>query len=311
MKRRYDVMVVGDYTIDMIFTGLDGFPAPGKEVVGSGFAMVPGETYNAAIAMHRLGVKVGWAGDFGNDEFSRQALRQVRAEGLDEALFVRHKRPYRRITVAASYPDDRAFITYYDPEPTIPAAIKALLTASARYLYIPGFYAGPFLTAGNILARCKGMRLIMDGNSHDDVTLDKPAVRKALQKVDILLPNTLEARRMTGVEDLSKAIQVLNRYCSLVVVKDGAGGAYACCEGTITHAPALPIKPLDTTGAGDCFNAGFIKAYLDGKPLMECLRWGNIVGGLSTQGYGATGRRITPADVAHWEKDIAKNPEDG
>lgn len=304
MKRTYDVMVVGDYTIDMIFTGLDGFPALGKEIIGSGFAMLPGETYNAAIAMHRLGIKVGWAGDFGNDDFSRQALKQVRAEGLDDALFVRHKRPYRRITVAASYPDDRAFITYYDPDPAVPAAMKALLFAKAKYLYIPGFYAGTFLTVGNMLVRAKGMRLIMDGNSHDDVTLDKPEVRKALQKVDVLLPNTLEARRMTGEDDLSKAIQVLNKYCPLVVVKDGAGGAYACYEGTLTHAPALSVKPLDTTGAGDCFNAGFIKAYLDGKSLAECLRWGNIVGGLSTQGYGATGRRVTQADVEHWLKEI-------
>lgn len=304
MKRTYDVMVVGDYTIDLIFTGLDGFPAMGKEIIGSGFAMLPGETYNAAIAMHRLGVKVGWAGDFGNDDFSRQALKQVRAEGLDDALFVCHKRPYRRITVAASYPDDRAFITYYDPDPTVPAAMKALLFAKARYLYVPGFYAGAFLTIGNMLVRAKGMRLIMDGNSHDDVTLDKPEVRKALQKVDILLPNTLEARRMTGEADLSKAIQVLNQYCPLVVVKDGAGGAYAGQKGQIVHAPALKVKPLDTTGAGDCFNAGFIKAYLDGKPLAECLRWGNIVGGLSTQGHGATGRRVTLADVAHWLKEI-------
>ena len=65
-------------------------------------------------AMHRLGLKVGWAADFGDDDFSRFTLERARAEGLDDALFVHHRRPLRRITVALSYPDDRAFITYVD-----------------------------------------------------------------------------------------------------------------------------------------------------------------------------------------------------
>jgi sugar/nucleoside kinase (ribokinase family) len=77
-----------------------------------------------------------------------------------------------------------------------------------------------------------------------------------------------------------------------VVVKAGADGAYAYQKGQLLHMPALNLKPLDTTGAGDCFNAGFLRAWLDGYPLETCLRWGNIVGGLSTQGYGATGRKV-------------------
>lgn len=307
MTPRYDVIVAGDYCLDLIFTGLPTFPQLGKEVVSTGFAMIPGASYNSAVAMHRLGLKVGWATDFGNDDFSRFVLERVREEGLDEALLVRHDRPMRRITVAVSYPHERAFIAFYDPlqgasrpEPAIPAAMKALATASARVLYVSGLYYGPLFDAGRLLARAKHMKLVMDGNSGDEAVLADPAVRKSVQNVDVLMPNAAEARRLTGREDLAEAMQMLAGLGPLVVVKDGGNGAYACSGDEIIHAPAIPIAPLETTGAGDCFNAGFIKAWLDGRPLAECLRWGNVVGGLSTLAPGGTGQVVTAEDVRQW-----------
>jgi sugar/nucleoside kinase (ribokinase family) len=301
MAKTFDVIAVGSYCTDLVFTGLPAFPELGKEVVGTGFDMLPGETYNSVVAMHRLGVKVGWAADFGNDDFSRFSLERTRAEGLDESLFVHHRRPMRRITVAASYPEERAFITYYDPEPAVPAGLKALVTASARALFVPGFYYGRLSEAGLKLARARQIKLVMDGNSSaEDATLENPAARKAVQSVDVLLPNASEARRLAGVSDLAQAIRMLAALGPLVVVKDGARGAYACSGGEIVHAPAIRVEPLDTTGAGDCFDAGFVKAWLDGRPLEQCLQWGNVVGGLSTLARGGTGRVITAKEVEQW-----------
>jgi sugar/nucleoside kinase (ribokinase family) len=302
MTPHYDVIVAGDYCLDLIFTGLPAFPALGKEVVGTGFAMIPGASYNSAVAMHRLGLKVGWATDFGNDDFSRFVLERVRQEGLDEALLVHHDRPMRRITVAASYPHDRAFIAFYDPEPAVHAAMKALATASAQVLYVSGLYYGSLFDAGRLLVRARHMKLVMDGNSGDEAVLANPAVRKSVQNVEVLMPNASEARRMTGTDDLVAAMQTLAALGPLVVVKDGGNGAYACAGGQIIHAPAIPITPMETTGAGDCFNAGFIKAWLDGRPLAECLRWGNVVGGLSTLAPGGTGKVVTVEEVQRWLK---------
>jgi hypothetical protein len=294
---RYDVIVVGDYFVDLIFNGLPQFPELGKEIVGSGFEMLPGGAYNAALAMHRLGLGVGWAADFGDDDFSRFALERARAEGLDDSLFVRHPRPLRRITAALSFPGDRAFITYVDPEPGTPAALKALLTASARVLFISGVYYGNLYTAGSALVRAKRMKVFMDGNSGDEVTLSHPAVRRSLQSVEAFLPNADEARRMTGKADLCEAMTALAGLCPLVIVKDGANGAYARAGEQTFHAPGISVAAVDTTGAGDCFSAGFLKAWFDGRPLAECLRWGNVVGGLSTTALGGTGRPVTTVEV--------------
>lgn len=299
-RGEYDVIVVGDYCLDLIFTGLPSFPRLGTEVEATGFEMTPGGAYIPAAAMQRLGLRVGWAADFGDDDFSRFILERARAEGLDETLFVHHRRSLRKVTVAVSYPEDRAFIAYYDPEVAFPAAMRALATTAAGAVYLPAIYYGGFLEPALVVVRARRMKLAMDGNSHEDVTLENPAVVKAVQSADLFLPNASEARRLTGRPELGEAVRALADLCPLVVVKDGASGAYASSAGRVTHAPAIAVTPLDTTGAGDCFNAGFVKAWLDGRPLQECLRWGNVVGGLSTLGMGGTGRVVTAAEVERW-----------
>jgi sugar/nucleoside kinase (ribokinase family) len=301
----YDVLIVGDYSLDLIFTGQPHMPELGKDTLASSFSMLPGEAYTSAIAMHRLGLKVGWAGDFGDDDFSRFTIQQAEQEGLDASLFVHHKRPYRRISVVASFPTDRGFLTFYDPDPKVPAAIKALAKTAARVLFIPGFYCGPFFDIGLSLARARRMKVVMDGNAGGGGNLQalasNPAVRKAVQSVDVLLPNADEARLLSGQDDLMQALHILGELCPLVVVKDGRRGSYAAEGGADPlHVPALSLEAVDTTGAGDCFNAGFLKAWLDDKPLVECLRWGNIVGGLSTLAPGGTGRVITASEVRKW-----------
>ncbi len=304
MPLNYDVIVVGDYSVDLIFSGLAELPQLGKDVVGKDFKMTPGEAFISAVSMHRLGLKVGWAADFGNDDFSRFALNCVREEGLDESLFVIHDRPYRRITAAASYPEDRAFITYYDPGPKVPAAISAIIKSKARLLFIPGLYTGEYLSAGKKIIRAKKMQLVMDGNSSNGDILGNTracrVIRKAIKSVDIFLPNALEARRLTGKQDLVAAIRLLGTLCPLVVIKDGSHGSLAYSKGEITRVRAIQVDPIDTTGAGDNFNAGFLSSWLEGETLETSLKWGNVVGALSTTVVGGTLRKITREEVRYY-----------
>lgn len=301
MGATFDVLAVGDYCLDLIFAGLTERIEPGKEVFAPHFEMLPGGSYNSVVAMHRLGIRVGWAADFGSDIYSQYVLDQAKAEGLDTSLFICHKRPIRRVTASASTGEDRAFLTHYDPGPQLPAGLKAMATTSAHFLFVPGLVSGPALDAGLALARMRHMALVMDGNSQVE-TLQDPAICKAIRNCAIFMPNSREIRRISGEQDLQKAMRILGELCPYVVVKDGPNGAYAIRDGQIIHEPSIHIEPLDTTGAGDCFDAGFLKAWLDHRPLNECLRWGNVVGGLSTTSLGGSGRKISAADVQAWLK---------
>jgi sugar/nucleoside kinase (ribokinase family) len=118
--------------------------------------------------------------------------------------------------------------------------------------------------------------------------------------VDLFLPNAREVLQITGESSLERGMLSLAQLGSLVAVKDGQRGAYACTREEMLHEPGIPIQPVDTTGAGDCFSAGFTTAWLAGRPLRECLRWGNIVGGLSTRKWGGTGEVITNKEVEEW-----------
>ena len=102
---------------------------------------------------------------------------------------------------------------------------------------------------------------------------------------------------MTGKSDLDEAMAALAELRPLVIVKDGANGSYARAGSQTVHPPGIAVSSVDTTGAGDCFSAGFLKVWLEDRPLADCLRWGNVVGGLSTTALGGTGRSVTAADV--------------
>src|SRR5690349_14044108 len=116
----FDIIIPGHYFCDLIFTGLDHFPALGTEIFGRGVAVTTGGgALNTSIALRRLGVNVGWAGMLGNDFFSQYVDNELQKEGLSDALLTRLDSPLSRVTVALSYPDDRAFVTYADTPPDL------------------------------------------------------------------------------------------------------------------------------------------------------------------------------------------------
>src|SRR3989338_5268632 len=155
----YDVLLFGDYWYDLIFTDLPRLPELGRELFAGGFDALPGGVFINAVALQRMGLRVGWAADFGNDEFSRTVLRAARSEGLDEALFQHHARPYRRVTAVASFPAERAFLSYSDPGPKLSAPLQALARHTARVVFLPGLVFGPLFDGGEILTRLRGMKI--------------------------------------------------------------------------------------------------------------------------------------------------------
>jgi sugar/nucleoside kinase (ribokinase family) len=303
----YDVLALGDYFLDLIFTELEGEPELSREVFSKDFFMLPGGLYNTAATLHRLKVNVAWAANFGNDEFSQYVKNKALNEGLDPVCFLYENRPYRKITVSASFKGDREFISYSDPDRINLEYIQKVLDVRCKVLFVGGLYSGGLLRLAKKYFGRQGAVLIMDGNSSHGTLRDKK-IASSLKLVDIFMPNACEARRLTGRQDMGDCLRYLGDLTNLVVIKDGSNGSYAIQNGSVQHVAGIPInKSVDTTGAGDCFDAGFIKAWLDGLGLDECLKWGNIVGGFSTRGFGGCGYPITQEAVHKALKKYYRN----
>ena len=123
-------------------------------------------------------------------------------------------------------------------------------------------------------------------------------LRELLPLIDVLLPNELELTSIAGARDLEKALRTLHTNCTTVVAKIGAAGAIALENDRVVRVTPPPIAGIDTTGAGDSFNAGFLHAWLDGRPLQASLRAGVACGSLSTRALGGTTAQPTGDELA-------------
>ena len=105
--------------------------------------------------------------------------------------------------------------------------------------------------------------------------------------MDVFFPNEAEAARMTGE---TESARILHRFADAgapcVALKLGPEGSALLHQGAVLHAAPRKVSPVDTTGAGDCFDAGFLHAWLRGEVPARCLEAGSICGALSTQAYG-------------------------
>lgn len=281
-----DILIPGHYFCDVIFTGIPDFPALGTEVYTQRLTVVPGGCLNSVTALRRLGINVGWMGALGNDPFSRIVDDWVTQEGISRDWLAMLDAPFQRVTVALSYPHDRAFITYVDPPPDIlDQARQAVEAGECAHLHFTGLLVKAQVPDLLRACRARGVTVSMDCQHRPD-TLAQPLVREIISLLDIFMPNAGEAVRLTETDSLDAAADALRALVPLLVIKDGANGAQAWRGGEHVHAPAIPVEVVDTTGAGDVFNAGFLTAYREGRDLLTCLCWGNICGGLSSTGYG-------------------------
>jgi sugar/nucleoside kinase (ribokinase family) len=283
----FDLLAVGRPSVDVIFSGLSDWPTLGLDVDAAALAVCAGTSFNTPAAAHRLGLRVGYVALVGSDSWSQIILREFEAEGLPTDFLRVADHPLRFVSVALNQDHDRGFVTFCEPAiqdegDLARRAFDVVSTVPARHLHA---YAGeePFELIA--VARERGMTVSLDawgGPFWDAPTTLSAAVSGA----DILLANEAEALAMTGVQGLDEAIRLLAELCRCVVVKRGNRGATAFMGSDFVDVPAEPAHVLDATGAGDCFNAGFLYGWLAGKSLHESLVLANICGARAVQAFG-------------------------
>lgn len=281
-----DVLVVGPWFVDLLFLGVDRPPSPGIEVRASDLRIMPGGAFIPVAALLRLGRRVAWATDFGDDAMSAHVLELARREGASEAAFRRHDRALANVTVVLSDADERAMLTYeeHPPPPPLGSLLREL---RPRVLLFSRLEHGAVADATIAVARELGITVYMDCQDVP-ATLASPVVARTLRAVDVFAPNRAEALRLTGASSVDAALDVLAQTVDTAVVTCGAGGARAVSHGRRLDVAAPQVDVLDTTGAGDAFNAGFVHGLLAGSSLRSCLRLAVAAGSASTTGPGWT-----------------------
>lgn len=283
----YEVLVVGRPSWDLVFTSLPGWPTIGREIFAQGLTVAPGGTFNGVAALARLNVHVGMIGTVGNDEWSQLSLRAMQAERVSTDLMKVLDHPMPAVSVCMAFGGDRGFLTY---EPTSPElsgrcvayALGALQSRQSTFLQC---CLNPDLAAYAQAVEELPTRIVVDCG-WDEPWLTGPEIRTLMPLADIVFMNEPEACAISGRDRLDDALDVLARIVEFVVVKRGAAGASAVVTGARFDAPAVRANVVDATGAGDCFNAGFLYGLLRGRPVADCLRLGTICGAYAVEHAG-------------------------
>ncbi|WP_131736311.1 carbohydrate kinase family protein [Actinomadura roseirufa] len=301
-----DVFLSGQVFMDMIFTGLPGLPPPGTELFTEGLGSAPGGVANIAVAMSRLGLRVGLAAPFGDDLFGAYLWRTLaEQEGVD----LGHSRKIPAwptpVTVSLAYDSDRSMVTYAKPMPELTGAAAGLVGGAVNDDgdgTDAGTGAGAVLGSPPPSARAcfvdierpvpgwaREMRrsgaLVFADLGWDATETWSSEVLDRLEHVDVFLPNAVEAMAYTRTGSPEEAARALSARVPVVVVKRGGDGAIAIDSrtGEVAETSALPVEALDATGAGDVFAAGFLFGTLAELPLAERLRFANLCAGLSVR----------------------------
>jgi sugar/nucleoside kinase (ribokinase family) len=300
--RDLDLLVVGDCNPDLVLAGTRVRPefGQGETWVEAAELVVGGTSSITACGAARLGLRTAMAGVVGDDLFGRFMLAELRACGVDtEPSVVDATRPTGISTVLVE-PGDRATMTFRGTIGGLEAGmVSDDLLARARHVHTGGwFLQGAAAATADILrrARAAGATTSLDPGADPDGDWDA-GLDALLPEIDHLLPNAAEARALTGLEDVEEAARRLAAAGTTAVVKCGPDGVLAVVDGSVVRAAAIAVDVVDTIGAGDSTNAGWLAGALNGWPAERSARLAAVCGSLSTRARGGTAAQPTLAEA--------------
>jgi sugar/nucleoside kinase (ribokinase family) len=298
----FDLLVVGDANPDVIVGPVDGPLAFGQRerLVSSGALTIGGSAAITACGAARLGLSVAFAGRVGDDDAGHYLRTALADRGVNTDALTTDPDLPTPLTVVLTRGDDRAMLT----APGVLAATTACdvppdLVAAVRHVHVASYFLMPQLARSLPcllqLAHRHGATTSLDTN--DDPAGEWAGVADVLSHVDILLPNAAEALHLAPAPTVAEAAASLAALGPLVAVKDGVAGAL-CHTGTeLLHTKGIAVSPVDSVGAGDTFDAGFLAGVLRGLPTATALDLAAVCGALSTLDRGGTACQPTWADA--------------
>ena len=293
MQKEYDIITPFDICVDFLMDLGRVIPEFGqKEKLVDGYSLeMGGSACIFACGTAKLGLKSTGAGYAGKDSMGELVISTLNEAGVDTS-HIRLGDSKTALTLCLTKPcGDRSILTYMGKMDTVAAEWIDELIGKTRHLHICSYYLLNSLQTvyPALLKKAKeqGVSVSLDTNWDPDEKWDG-GIREVLQYVDIFLPNEQELLSISGKETIDEALNYVNKFVPLIVVKCGQWGAYSFQKGISTRAKGISKKVADTVGAGDNFNAGFVFAYLNGYNTYDCLRAGVFCGSSSVAFPGGT-----------------------
>lgn len=312
MKKRFDVTIAGELNMDLILYGLPEVMPMERELLANNFGMTLGSS--SAIVAHNLaalGVSVGFVTRLGSDSLGGIALERLSERGVDVSHVKRVSGGTSTgVTILLTHEGKRHILTYPGTMFEMTAEdLDLTYLASSRHFHLSSLFLHKALQPDlpRICRHLKAAGLSLSLDTNDDPE-DRwgGALDELIGIVDIFMPNEDEACRITGKTNAESAIEALAKRIPLVAIKCGKRGALVQKGTSRWMVPGEPVTPVDTIGAGDSFDAGFLTAYLRGEAPEACAAFGNRTAALSTLRQGGTESFRDPQFVEEFLQQAAE-----
>ncbi len=288
------VVALGDANVDII-AEFDSYPGKGEDALAHTTEIhCGGSAANTAITLAHMGIETALIARVGPDSWALKVLNCLKEAGVDPGGLQRDPEAMTGMMYVVVTPDGERTIlgqrganVFTDPE-----QIDEAMLRQAQVFHLSGYslLAEPQRSAALLaleIACRHGLTVTLDpGMTVSHSALEE--MRALLPAVDVLLPNLSEAQEMTGLElPRDCAQRLLDLGAKAVALKLGRDGCLVGNEEDLCEVPAFPVEVRDSTGAGDCFAAGFIAGLLGSLDLAGCALLGAALGAMSAARVGA------------------------
>lgn len=297
-SRAFDLSIIGEINPDIIVTQPGLTPKFGQaETIVDDVRLCPGSSsVITGCGAARLGLRTSFVGVVGGDLFGQYMLTEMSERGLDISDCIVDPGQPTGVSVVLNRGDDRGILTSLGTISALRAdQVPRRLFQHVRHVHVGSYYLQsairPDLPGLLSEAWAAGATVSVDCNWDPAGTWT--GIDELLPVTDIFFLNEEEARRITGIANAEKAGRALVESAAqiaghplFVAVKQGGRGALLATVSGVVRAAAPSMNVVDTTGAGDSFNAGFLYGWVAGWEAFQCLRLAVVCGSLSTRKVG-------------------------
>jgi sugar/nucleoside kinase (ribokinase family) len=310
----FDVSVIGELNLDIIFYGLPEKFELEREHLAKELSITLGSS--SAIFAHNLsclGNRVGFSSCIGSDPLGEICLKRLGESGVDLSRVRKFAGKTTGLTAILPQRKERYILTY--PGTMYDLSMNDLdlgYVLAAKHLHVSSYFLHKKLRPAMVdlfrKAKEAGLSTSLDTND-DPENRWSSDIQLVLKYVDILLPNENEACKLAEASDYRQAAEILSKKVPLVVVKRGSQGAFVRRGADKFESFPPPVTSVDLVGAGDSFDAGFVHQFIRGAKIEECLKYANTIGALSVTRAGGTEAFRDAQHRENFLKEHWKTPE--